>query len=75
MSVRQSEGSAVRVIIGILALLLGIMALFAFDAFGLDLDDYIPPWLADLLTLVVMFVLIAAVARGAPPKERRPHSS
>ena len=35
MSVRELEGSAVRVIIGILALLLGILALFAFDAFGL----------------------------------------
>ena len=62
-----------RVSIGILALLLGILALFAFDAFGLD--DYVPPWLADLLTLIVMFALIAAVARGAPSKERRPHSS
>ena len=65
----------VKLIIGILALVLGIQALFAFDAFGLDLDDYIPPWLADLLTLFVMFVLIAAVARGAPSKEPRPHSS
>ena len=65
----------VKVIIGILALVLGIQALFAFDAFGLDLDDYIPSWLADLLTLIVMFALIAAVARGAPSKERRPHSS
>ena len=64
-----------RVMIGFLALLLGILALFAFDAFGLDLDDYIPPRLADLLTLIVMLALIAAIARGAPSKERQPHSS
>jgi hypothetical protein len=59
-------------VIGILALLLGVLALFAFDAFGLD--DHLPPWLTDLLALSVMFVLIAAVARGATSKERRPHS-
>jgi hypothetical protein len=65
----------VKVVVGILALVLGIQALFAFDAFGLDLDDYVPLWLTDLLTLIVMFALIAAVARGAPSKEPRPHSS
>jgi lipopolysaccharide export LptBFGC system permease protein LptF len=69
----ESEGSTMKVIIGILALLLGILALFTFDAFGPD--DYVPPWLADLLALMVMFALIAAVARGAPSKERRSHSS
>jgi lipopolysaccharide export LptBFGC system permease protein LptF len=70
MPVFESESSAVRVIIGILALLLGILAVFALDAFGLE--DHVPPWLADLLTLIVMFALIAAVARGAPSKERQP---
>ncbi len=59
-----------QVILGILALLLGIVALFAFDAFGLD--DYVAPWLADLMALALMFALIAAL--GATSKERRPHS-
>jgi hypothetical protein len=65
----------VKVIVGILALVLGVQALFAFDAFGRDLDDYVPLWLADLLTLIVMFALITAVAWGALSDERRPHSS
>jgi hypothetical protein len=60
----------VNIVIGSLALLLGVLALFAFDAFGFD--DHVPAWLADLLTLIVMFALIAAL--GATSKERRPHA-
>jgi hypothetical protein len=60
----------VQVITGILALLIGIVALFAADAVGLD--DYVAPWFADLLALSVMFVLIAAL--GATSKRHRPHS-
>ena len=41
-----------------------------FDAFGLD--DYVAPWLADLMALALMFALIAAL--GATSNERRPHS-
>jgi peptidoglycan/LPS O-acetylase OafA/YrhL len=62
----------VHVIIGILALLLGVLALFAVDAFALD--DHVPAWLADLLMLIVMFALIAALA-GVNSKERRPTAS
>jgi hypothetical protein len=62
----------VNIIIGILALLLGVLALFAFDAFSLD--DHVAPWLVDLLALVVMFVLIAAITRGSTSNARRPHA-
>ena len=58
---------------GIFALLFGFVALVGFDVFGVD--DYVPSWLADLLALVVMFALIAAIARGAPPKQGQPRSS
>jgi hypothetical protein len=57
--------------IGILALLLGLLAVLAFDAIGLE--DHVPSWLADLLILVVMLALIAAL--GATSKEGRPSSS
>ena len=59
-----------NILIGTLALLLGVLALLASDALGLD--DYVAPWFADLIGLTVMFVLIAAL--GASSKVRRPHA-